>query len=993
MSALNQEKQYCTCRGKDDGRPMIHCDNCDNWFHFQCIELDEGTAAEIDTFYCEPCTAQTKQSTTYSWQLTDDELSTIPKPVEAKQVSKSRTKPKLSQVVPSNKQATSPAVPLATPTFAMDDSDSDANMKDDDGEYTGERQLTRIRRGKQQVQRAESSSRSPTPDSKPKKRKATTNLPATTKRKKTLTAKSPTPVSDPVRKYCYGKFQEVIEPIFLEYRVVEDGTELDDDAAKALAAKYVTELENVVFNMNSEPDKKGLRSAGAKYKERFRMLTYNLGQSDRVSLRKGIGTGSITASALAEMSSVELANEQTRQEMEKVVQEALHQSILKVQTSLPRAKMTHKGEELIETNASDDINTREEEEQERRRRLRLRTGSILEGTQDSTALPSSGTGVSSSVLENRPMDFEGGTPTSPDKISALSPTVSTHWITSTPTTIDTALAATATRTAPEILSPTDDLKTPLHASRPSFDLSSLWVGSATNEAPKVDFLSSTVDGFGGLNDEDEVAMDLDDEEPMGEQDFGMFLDGVEEKSQSQSQSQGTLERSTAPTPPAREEKAFATLPLIWSGELIMPLDPKPALINDVTVQQVGGRPFGTSPTVWDNLFKSKKTLIEGRVPTDRSIKYLMTTRLNSSKELVVVLFTPTESSKEKFTELFDFLVAKDRHGLVFPWGAHPPPTAPGKDLYLIPLEASKPLPEFIDLLDHVQIPKQRDENLLLGVFVLSKGKIVVPPSTPSFTVAPNDAQNKLPTPAATVLSPQQQQSAPMMHNDAVASLFSTLGNGNGNGLAGLPCPAAPSGVNPTAPLFPNMPPLPLASSATAPNTTTGGIPSLMYPYTLPPPPPPAPIPPVDAFSSLASSLQNLSAEQIDLILKGLSMTTPAAATTPQQPPPPQNWPPASAMYPPPPPQHPRQNDSYGQSTRSPPYGHSGRPRDMGRDDHHPRDRDRRGSSPPYHKGRGSGGGRDRGRGGRDRRGGGGSEYSSLDNGWGRRRATAPNSDQ
>ncbi|KAG8785843.1 hypothetical protein FRC15_000606 [Serendipita sp. 397] len=993
MSALNQEKQYCTCRGKDDGRPMIHCDNCDNWFHFQCIELDEGTAAEIDTFYCEPCTAQTKQSTTYSWQVTDDELSTIPKPVEAKQVSKSRTKPKLSQVVPSNKQATSPAVPLATPTFAMDDSDSDANMKDDDGEYTGERQLTRIRRGKQQVQRAESSSRSPTPDSKPKKRKATTNLPATTKRKKTLTAKSPTPVSDPVRKYCYGKFQEVIEPIFLEYRVVEDGTELDDDAAKALAAKYVTELENVVFNMNSEPDKKGLRSAGAKYKERFRMLTYNLGQSDRVSLRKGIGTGSITASALAEMSSVELANEQTRQEMEKVVQEALHQSILKVQTSLPRAKMTHKGEELIETNASDDINTREEEEQERRRRLRLRTGSILEGNPDSTALPSSGTGVSSSVLENRPMDFEGGTPTSPDKISALSPTVSTHWITSTPTTIDTALAATATRTAPEILSPTDDLKTPLHVSRPSFDLSSLWVGSATNEAPKVDFLSSTVDGFGGLNDEDEVAMDLDDEEPMGEQDFGMFLDGVEEKSQSQSQSQGTLERSTAPTPPAREEKAFATLPLIWSGELIMPLDPKPALINDVTVQQVGGRPFGTSPTVWDNLFKSKKTLIEGRVPTDRSIKYLMTTRLNSSKELVVVLFTPTESSKEKFTELFDFLVAKDRHGLVFPWGAHPPPTAPGKDLYLIPLEASKPLPEFIDLLDHVQIPKQRDENLLLGVFVLSKGKIVVPPSTPSFTVAPNDAQNKLPTPAATVLSPQQQQSAPMMHNDAVASLFSTLGNGNGNGLAGLPYPAAPSGVNPTAPLFPNMSPLPLASSATAPNTTTGGIPSLMYPYTLPPPPPPAPIPPVDAFSSLASSLQNLSAEQIDLILKGLSMTTPAAATTPQQPPPPQNWPPASAMYPPPPPQHPRQNDSYGQSTRSPPYGHSGRPRDMGRDDHHPRDRDRRGSSPPYHKGRGSGGGRDRGRGGRDRRGGGGSEYSSLDNGWGRRRATAPNSDQ
>ncbi|KAG8817294.1 hypothetical protein FRC17_011294, partial [Serendipita sp. 399] len=734
-----------------------------------------------------------------TWQLTDDELSTTQKPVEAKQVSKSRTKPKLHQVVPPSKQASSPVVPLATPTFAMDDSDSDANMKDDDGEYTGERQLTRIRRGKQ-TQRAESSSdRSPTPDSKPKKRKATTNLPTTTKRKRTLTAKSPTPVTDPVRKYCYGKFQELIEPIFLEYRAVKDEKEVDDDTAKALAAKYVADLENIVFSLNSEPDKKGGRSAGAKYKERFRMLTYNLGQSDRVILRRGIGTGSIAASILAEMSSADLANEQTKQENEKVVQEALHQSILKVQTSLPRAKITHKGEEVIETNTSEDIAAREEEEQERRTRL----------------------------------------------------------------------------------------------------------------PPKVDLPLSTVEEF-NPNDEDEVAMDLDDEELIGEQDFGMFLDGVDEKPQS------SLERSTAPTPPAREAKMFATLPVVWSGELIMPFDPKPALINDVTVQQVGGRPFGASAAVWDNLFKPKKILIEGRVPTNQSAKYLMTTRLNSSKELIVVLFTPTDSSKEKFAELFGFLIGKDRHGLVFPWGAHPPPTAPGKDLYLIPLEASKPLPEFIDLLDHVQIPKQRDENLMLGVFVLSKGKIVVPPSTTSSAVTPagaNDAQNKLPTSAAPVLSQQQQQSAPTMHNDAMASFFSTLGNNN------LPYNAG--SVNPGAPIYPNMPPLPAPSSSnSAPSTATGNIPGLMYPYSMPAPPQPAPVPSADPFSSLASSLQSLSPEQIDLILKGLSMTTP---TTAPQPPVPQNWPPASAMYPPP--QAPRQSESYGQSTRSPPYAHSGRSRD------------------------------------------------------------------
>lgn len=91
----------------------------------------------------------------------------------------------------------------------------------------------------------------------------------------------------------------------------------------------------------------------------------------------------------------------------------------------------------------------------------------------------------------------------------------------------------------------------------------------------------------------------------------------------------------------------------------MPLDPNPALINKVAVKQVGGRPLGTSPTIWSLLFKGGRALIEGRVPTERSTKYLLTTRLNSSKELVAVLFEPMDASKGKFTELIDFLIKKE----------------------------------------------------------------------------------------------------------------------------------------------------------------------------------------------------------------------------------------------------------------------------------------------------------------------------------------------
>ncbi len=63
MSAATGLQEYCVCHGSDDGRPMIHCENCDDWlvnhsllsyvsltsfrFHFACINLDEDTAAEI----------------------------------------------------------------------------------------------------------------------------------------------------------------------------------------------------------------------------------------------------------------------------------------------------------------------------------------------------------------------------------------------------------------------------------------------------------------------------------------------------------------------------------------------------------------------------------------------------------------------------------------------------------------------------------------------------------------------------------------------------------------------------------------------------------------------------------------------------------------------------------------------------------------------------------------------------------------------------------
>lgn len=54
---------------------------------------------------------------------------------------------------------------------------------------------------------------------------------------------------------------------------------------------------------------------------------------------------------------------------------------------------------------------------------------------------------------------------------------------------------------------------------------------------------------------------------------------------------------------------------------------------------------------------------------------------------------------------------------------HPKPDDPGRELYIIPLKKDEPIPEYIELLDNLQLPMDRPGNLIIGMFVLSKGKL------------------------------------------------------------------------------------------------------------------------------------------------------------------------------------------------------------------------------------------------------------------------------
>ncbi|KAI8060242.1 hypothetical protein BC940DRAFT_323407 [Gongronella butleri] len=62
-------KLYCVCQKPYDAkRTMIACDHCDQWFHCQCLQLDEKQVNFIDMYFCEKCSEETGRKTSWKEQ-------------------------------------------------------------------------------------------------------------------------------------------------------------------------------------------------------------------------------------------------------------------------------------------------------------------------------------------------------------------------------------------------------------------------------------------------------------------------------------------------------------------------------------------------------------------------------------------------------------------------------------------------------------------------------------------------------------------------------------------------------------------------------------------------------------------------------------------------------------------------------------------------------------------------------------------------------------
>ncbi len=378
----------------------------------------------------------------------------------------------------------------------------------------------------------------------------------------------------------------------------------------------------------------------------------------------------------------------------------------------------------------------------------------------------------------------------------------------------------------------------------------------------------------------------------------------------------------------------------------MPLDSSIPTETPIVARQMGGRPIEVGSPLWRTLFPADLLRIDGRVPVDKSAQFLLQVRLNPSKELIGAALMPAPDATDNgFMVFADFLIGKGyasldlmrtfeahvfffhrRHGLVFPWGPRPK-DAPGRELYIVPLLSSDPIPEFMELLDNLRLPKVRQTTYMIGIWVLNKGELKPPPepvTAPPPTISP-------PVPAAPAISP-------IPNIPALANL--------------APPPIAPAQIEPAA--------LAAEVAALTPEQIQLMIRTLQGPgglsIPIPPVPTPAPAPSIPV-APLAPA--------------PLPQSWGINPLQPPQPPHHNGGPPMYGIYPPLPPPQPPTNSDQRRDYSRPGYdrGGSGEFRER---------RDSRG-------GHDRGGDRSRGRGRGRGRGGGNDMNRPVDSGWPRRR--------
>ncbi|KAI8447976.1 hypothetical protein BY996DRAFT_8427805 [Phakopsora pachyrhizi] len=555
---------------------------------------------------------------------------------------------------------------------------------------------------------------------------------------------SPAINTDKTRKACADQFYKLLAPAFLPIKddqslgSVSDETALPNDPAMS----YAEAIEYELLDSFGEADSKSQKVPRRQYMTKFRSLLFNLKHNP--TFLNSLSSSGISPKSIVHMSSQDFQNPEQRAMAEQVRQRSLQDSV-RTSISVPTAKITHKGEEAIESLEpqvpvkAEDITASttplQGEFEQSFKKIPLQSSTFsansisLEGhTFRSPTLPVE--------TEQTAKEEEVSAQLSCSQMSASSERKSAHNSTSE-----------AKRLTADLLS-SFDLESVFAAMR-SVPSSNLATGAAS-EGPA----NTTEEKDSGSDDSMDLENTPEREIPEPQQEVAtkerQLPDDYDPFQVSNGLADADLDailhgdQSTTPSgSPGRSQPAvvgpmaqnlyipFDSNPsqtVLWSGN-VMTADAGGFAAQAI---QVGGRILSTDLSLWSRIISTDTMTVVGRLPTKDSTNYLVQSHFAASRELVLLNLLPNikgppdlpipERVVQHQQNLIDFFTKKGRHAVV---SVNERMKKIVRDIYLVPLLKHDPLPEFVQLLDDVTIPEvtPRPRDIIIAVLVLQKGSI------------------------------------------------------------------------------------------------------------------------------------------------------------------------------------------------------------------------------------------------------------------------------
>lgn len=550
-----------------------------------------------------------------------------------------------------------------------------------------------------------------------------------------------TPTSDKTRTHCVKQLATLFQSVFSAAES-STSTELEDRCVK-----FAESVEDIMFDSFSEVDAKNVRGPRTKYITKFRSLHFNL--KTNAIFRSKISSNSIGPAEIVGMTNEDLLTPELKAMAESVRAASLKHSVKEV-ISAPTAKRTHKGEEEIDNTAAGSAAADEKAleqkhliEKGKREQARERSGSVSQsfgspGPAGSPRFDSAAFGSPALPQSPSEVDSASGTPLPPSTRPRVS--FSASFLPGIDSQVGLGIGSPSeslreTRDSLLATGSPSPMLPPSISHRSSFDLASVW-GKAKPAASEAVASNEGVDMEMDVEPEfDPFASTRRTSSAKDNQDFeASFF-----SSSSSSKVAKPVVKSTTPlnSPPTSRNLPLPAptvdigeLPPVWAGDVIVPEEGGCPTFG----VQIGGRHFGTSPTVWSQLLPPGISM-DGRIPTAVATKYLVECSFASTRELVLLALLPDTTGPteyfphkplgpaclHKFQHIIDFYTKKDRIGVIAPPASMKKVV---KDIYVIPLKKDQALPEYIELLDeHHLAEKGRKEDLLLCVLVIQKGAL------------------------------------------------------------------------------------------------------------------------------------------------------------------------------------------------------------------------------------------------------------------------------